>query len=55
MIDPQIVLILLAIYGGVWVVGKAVDGVHTARVKVEHVVKETGVKIGHGFKHLVGK
>lgn len=55
MIDPRIVLLLLAIYGAVWVGGKVVDGVHTARVKVEHVVKATGTKIGHGVKHLVGK
>lgn len=55
MIDPRWVLVALAIYGGVWVGGKVVDGVHTTRVKVEHVAKKTGQKIGHGLKHLVGK
>lgn len=55
MIDPKLVLLLMAIYGAVWVGGKVVEGVHHARVAVEHVVKETGTKIGHGFKRLVGK
>lgn len=55
MVDPRVVLIVLAVYGGVWVTGKAVDGVKTARVKVEHVVKATGSKIGHGLKHVIGK
>jgi hypothetical protein len=54
-IDPRILLIVAAIYGAVWVGGKAVDGVHKARVKVEHVAATGAKKIGHGLKHLVGK
>jgi hypothetical protein len=55
MVDPRIILLCAAIYGGVWITGKAVDGVKHARVKVEHVVKATGSKIGHGLKHVIGK
>ena len=55
MIDPKVALIIMALYGAVWVGGKVVHGIHEGRVKVEHVVKETGKKIGHGLGRLVGK